>query len=378
MTETTQQTGMLATIQRKGEVAIAAMAAKARAEVEARFAIAHHRDHKRIINDVRVSILAACKRPAFARGAMYCKPVSGNKTVEGFSIRFAEEAIKSMGNIVVDTMTIYEDDERRTIHIFVTDLESNSTYGDEVTLSKTVERRQLKEGQMAISERMNSTGQKVFLIAATDDELNNKVNAAKSKTIRNSGLRLVPQDILEEAWDTITNTLEKGGEDPKAETKKVCDAFSTLGVRPAELEKFLGHPMDSVSPKELSQLRKMYTAIREEEATWAGYLAEREPKKPVFEGPGQDGDLGPQKAAAAVEVIDAALIEQPYKHILTLCERDGVNPFQVHAWMKSPKVKLCGEKTEDLIQASDPSLRTVIGTWATVLPKIKATKVPAT
>lgn len=360
---------MLSKIERKGEMAIAAMAAKSKAEVEARYVIALQRP--RNILEARNTILDSCKRPAFASGAIYRKPVGGSKTVDGFSIRFAEEAIKSMKNVAVDTMAIYEDDERLTIRISVTDLEANCTYADEVRIAKTVERRQLKEGQIPISERMNSTGQKVYLVAATDDDLLNKINAAKSKAIRNSGLRLIPQDILEEAWTQIITTNEKGGGDPKAETKKVCDAFASLNISPSELERYLRHSLETVSPKQLSDLRAIYTAIRDEDTTWAAVMETAEPKKPSATGPADPEDQK-KKAAEGAGAIDAAAIENPFLHLQGLCKRDGVTESQVHKFMQS--VKLAGAKTEELPGTTNENMRTVIGQWASVLPKIKAIK----
>jgi len=378
--ETTEQTGMLSKIERKGEVAIAAMAAKAKAEVEARYVIALQRP--RNILETRNVILDSCKRPAFAHGAIYKKPVGGGKTADGFSIRFAEEAIKSMKNIAVDAMTIYEDEDRRTVRISVTDLESNTTYGDEISISKTVERRTLKEGQIAISERMNSNGIKVFLVAATDDDLLNKVNSAKSKAIRNSGLRLVPQDILEEAWDALLKTIAKGGGDPKAETKKVCDGFASLNISPSELERYLGHSLETVSPKELQDLRGIWTAIKDEETSWAAVMETAKPKKPGKTGPGadddDDGGLGPQKEPAAdpkkeAAAIDAASIDKPYEKLKELAARDGVTLEQIHAYMKSNK--LAGEKTEELLQAADDKMRMVVMSWKSCLPNIKGIKI---
>lgn len=287
MSETTQNKGLgLSVIEKRGEVAISAMAAKAKAEVEAKFVIALNRP--RNVMNARANILDACKRPKFAESARYKKPVGGGQTVDGLSIRFAETAIQAMTNITVDTATIWEDDEKRTVRISVTDLESNLSYGKDVTIAKTVERKRLKDGQKPISERINSAGEKVFLVPATEDEIANKVAAAESKIIRNCGLRLVPQDILEEAEEEILKTLEKGGTDPKEDTKKICDAFAALNVQPSELEKYLGHPLATVSKKELADLRAVYSAIKDGEASWVDYIKEKaafEAAKPVFSTP---------------------------------------------------------------------------------------------
>jgi hypothetical protein len=298
--ESTQQTGMLARIDRSGETAISALASKAKAEVEARYVIALQRP--RNIMEARRKILDACQRPAFAEGARYRKPMGGGRTVDGLSIRFAETAIQAFGNTSVETTTIWDDQEKRTVRISVTDLEANISHAKDVTISKTVERREVKPGQVVISERINSTGQKVFLVAATEDDLANKIAAAESKVIRNCGLRLIPQDILEEAEQAILETQERGGSDPLAETKKLCDGFAKINVKPAELEKYLKHPLDTVSKKELIDLRAIYAAIRDGETSWSEVVgSEGGGKRPEID-PADRGHV----AAAAAKAIDVA------------------------------------------------------------------------
>lgn len=272
MNEQTNERGLgIATIEKRGEMAVSAMAAKSKALVEAKFVMAMHRP--RNLMQARAKILEACQRPHFARAALYAKPVAGQKMI-GPSIRFAETAIQCMTNIDVSTTTIFEDDEKRTINIAVTDLESNLSYGKDITISKTVERRKLKEGQQAISERLNTYGERVYVVAATDDEIQNKIAAQESKVIRNCGLRLIPQDIIEEATEIINETRSKGaaGQDPAKETKKIADAFQALNISPVELEKYLGHSLSTISPVELEDLRDIYTTVKDGEASWASYL----------------------------------------------------------------------------------------------------------
>lgn len=360
-------TALATKTEQRGDIAVAAMAAKTRAEIESRYVIALQRPRNIML--CRSSILDSCRRPAFCEGAIYRKPVGGGKTVDGFSIRFAEEAIKALRNISVDTMAIYEDDERLTIRISVTDLEANLSYADEARITKTVERRSLKDGQQAISERMNSTGQKVYIVAATDDDLLNKINAAKSKAIRNSGLRLVPQDILEEAWNQILDTMEKGGGDPAAEVKKVCDAFGALRVSPSELEKYLGHSIDTVSKKELTSLRGIYTAIKDEETTWAAVMETATPKKPVATGAPVD------VAATVTSITNAGLSgEELFKAVTKLCVDSQVTEPELLAYCKGLKPPLCKADAVEAIQLSDATLRQLHQNWANILPAIKAVK----
>jgi hypothetical protein len=286
------------------EIAASASAALAKATIEAKFVIALQRP--RSILAARAAILEACKRPAFAEGAMYWKkqgrrPVGDgdqweDNFVEGFSIRFAEQALSVWRNVDVTVITAWEDDQSRIVRITVTDLETNLSYSDEVMLSKTVERRSVRAGQEVVSERETSSGHRVFIVKATDDELSNKVNAAKSKVIRNSGWRLIPQDILEEAETVIRETREKGGDDPKARLKRLTDAFGEIGVPPTELETYLGHPLEQTTPKEVASLRSIYTAIRDGEARWADYRSR--PESAAGEAPaGPEARPAPQHSA---------------------------------------------------------------------------------
>ena len=191
--------------------------------------------------------------------------------MRGPSIRFAETAIQCMTNISVMPTIVYEDREKLVLDIQVIDLESNTSYSDQVTLSKTVERRD-KRGREVIGERTNTNGDTVYIVLATDDEMANKTNAAKSKIIRNSGLRLVPQDLIEEAEGAVQETLANGGGDPAQAMKRMADAFSLVGIKPAELEKYLGHSVESISPAELTDLREVYQTLKDGEAKWSDYV----------------------------------------------------------------------------------------------------------
>lgn len=347
-------------ITRTGEMAVAAMAAKAKAEVEARYVIALNNPRK--IMQARSTILDSCKRFEFAKGARWKKPVGG-KELSGFSIRFAEEAIKAMTNILVDSMIVWEDDEKRNLRITVTDLETNTTYQDDVVILKVVERKELKQGQESLGQRMNSYGKQVFLVNATEEEMLNKTNAAKSKVIRNSGLRLIPQDILSDAQAQIFATMSdpKNSGDPKQQTKDICDAFAAIGVSPAELERYLKHSLDSVSPGELLDLRSVYTAISDNESSWAE-VCPPEAKRPTETAP----------AEGTLE-LESAGIEKPFEHLVELAKKDNVSLEQIFHFMKSKG--LVATSSIELAQASDSNLRTVIKTWKSVVGKIRAIKV---
>lgn len=249
------------------ETSVAAVAAQAKAAVEARYVMAMQQP--RDIDVFRQNLLHDCKRPGFARVARYAKPVGGKK-IEGPSVRFVETALRHFRNILRETPTIYEDDEKRIVRVIVTDLEANVTHSTDVPIAKTVERKQVKPGMEVLGQRENSYGDTVYLIRATDDDLLNKTNALISKAVRNMGLNVLPGDIVEEAQDLVIRTSrDEDAKDPDAARKKIVDSFATLGVRASDLTEYLGHSIDQCSPAEMDDLRTVYAGLKDGETTWA-------------------------------------------------------------------------------------------------------------
>ncbi len=264
----------------KAEQAAVRVAASARAEVESAFIMAMKMPRNR--DQARTDMLQACKNSIFASMAKYKKPVGKKEVngqwqqqyVEGPSIRFAEEAIRAWKNVKVQNMVIYEDNERRISFINVVDLENNISYSAQITVEKTVERKSAR-GRDVVYERLNSYDERVFIVVATDDEIRNKELALTSKEIRNAVLRIIPQDITQEAMIQADATMKAGvSVDPEAAKKQIIDAFVGIGVKPVELEKYMKHGMSTVSPAELADLRIVYNTIKNGEATWADYAEE--------------------------------------------------------------------------------------------------------
>lgn len=250
-----------------------AMAARAQAEVQARYVVAMQRP--RNVDEMRVRLLDHTKRPRFAEVARYRKPV-GNQFIEGASIRFVETALQEYGNVLPECSIIFEDDEQIIVRVTVTDLERNITHAGEATIRKRMERRKVKPGQAVLGQRMNSKGEIVYLVEATDDDVANMKAARESKLLRNLGLRILPADIVAEAMDACIATMKGGAaKDPAAERKRLVDAFHGIGVSPGNLVEYLGHPLEQLVPAELVELREHYQAVKDGEATWSAIMATR-------------------------------------------------------------------------------------------------------
>lgn len=273
---TTEQQMMPAVAMSASENAAIAMAAKQKAIVEARYkmALARPRD----IDKVRQDMLKDAKRPNFAAVAIYHKPIG--KGVEGPSIRFVEAAIRNMTNILTETDTVSEDDERRVIRVAVSDLETNTYFSQDVTVTKTVERQKLPPGEKAIRMRTNSKGQPVFIIHGTDDDILNKQNALISKAVRTLGLRLIPGDLVDEALFYVRQTMaQQDAQNPDAAKNRIIDAFAQLGVAVESLKDYVGHELSALDPNELQTLRAIYSAIKDGETTWKAVMDDKAEKE---------------------------------------------------------------------------------------------------
>lgn len=257
------------------ENAAIAMAAQQKAIVEARYkmALARPRD----LDKVRQDMLKDARRPSFAAVAIYHKPIG--KGVEGPSIRFVEAAIRNMTNILTETATVSEDDERRVIRVAVSDLETNTYFSQDVTVTKTVERSKLPQGETPIRMRTNSYGKPVYILHGTDDDILNKQNALISKAVRTLGLRLIPGDLVDEALFYVRQTMaQQDAQNPDAAKNRIIDAFAQLGVQVDMLKDYLGHELSSIDPNELQTLRGIYSSIKEGETSWKAVMDDKAEK----------------------------------------------------------------------------------------------------
>lgn len=296
------------------ETASNAVAAQAKAQVEARWIVAMKQPRQ--IEQVRAELIRECKRPSFAEVARYNKPIG--QGVTGPSIRFVEAGLQAMGNVLTECTVIYDDQHKRILQISVTDLEKNVTHPKQITVTKQVERNRLRPGQTAIGRRTGSNGQTVFIVEATDDDLLNKEAALVSKALRTCGLRLIPGWLVEECMEQVMATQQdKGAKDPDGERRRMIDAFSQLGITPVDLADYLGHALEKIVPAELVELRATYTTIRDGEATWMDVIETRRTERgEVVDATQEDAKTtqkGTQAAKASLQNAKAKRSNPPKK-----------------------------------------------------------------
>ena len=313
-------------LERSAELAAIAVAAASKAEVEASYVMAMKRPRNE--EDARVKIVTTCGNPFFARKAIYKKPVGGGEFVEGPSIRLAEEMLRAWGNVKTLQTAIYEDDARRIVKVTVIDLETNISYSKEISITKTVERKSAK-GRDVVGERINSYDQRIFIVKATDDELLNKEAALVSKTIRNNGLRMIPQHIIDEACLRVRKTIAAGvKEDPSRARNELLNEFARFGITPSHIEKHIGHAVAQLTDSEIVELQSALNAIADEQTTWAEYSGEKKEGR-------AEPDTGSLDSLSAAQSQQASPVGDPLKEtekqVETTGDVDTATPGQAHA-----------------------------------------------
>lgn len=343
MTENTAQYGSApmpqAQLPALVDPAAVAAAESAKARIQAAYQVAIYRP--RDFMSSRNRILSACGRPAFANKVEYSKPVGGSK-ITGPSIRFAELALREWQNVMIETQTIYEDDEKRRVLVRVLDLETNTAFSKEIQINKTTERRN-GSGREVVRSRTNTNGDTVYIVKATEDELLNKEAALVSKAIRNEGLRLIPQDIIEEALETAKQARLGQIKDPSAFIKQLCDAFAALRVSPSDLAEYLKHTVESCSKAEIDDLQVIFNSIKDGEAKWSDYVAPKEKGSGASDATSERGaDLKEKlRSAKAAQDTQPAAATPEVENSMHYCEDKQKDVETAYCNGKCPSRKGC-------------------------------------
>ncbi len=299
---TTESFAQTTSLLMQAEIAATAVAARAKAQIEARYIMALR--SPRNWDQVRQDVLKECNRTSFAenKSVWYRKPVG--KGVEGLGIRFVEMALRCMRNIDTKVTLVFEDAAKEIYEVCMTDLEANLNYDMQVIVHKTVERSKPMDDGFYVAVRKNSDGKNVYTVPARDEEILDKRGALISKAIRTVGLKHIPGDLKDEAEAAIKQTrLNSVKQDPDSHRKKIVDSFARLNVRAMHITEFLGHSIELCSPAQLDELRQMYEAIQAGDAIWKDFMDKKR------EDAGEEPKADPLAAAAAAKKAPPVTID---------------------------------------------------------------------
>lgn len=212
------------------------------AEVQAAMAIA-----KRFPRDPIAAmdrILQACTRPTLAEGALYSYSRGGSE-VSGPSIRLAEVAAQSWGNIQFGIRELEQRNGESTVEAYAWDIETNT--------------RQSKVFQVA---HKRHTKKGVFKIEDPRDIYEMVANQG-ARRLRACILGVIPGDVIEAAVKQCETTLRTSADTSPDALKKIVDAFDAFGVTKAQIEKRIQCRLEAIRPAQVVLLKKVYASLRD-------------------------------------------------------------------------------------------------------------------
>lgn len=198
-------------------------------------------------------ILIACQRTELAKEAIYSYARGGTE-ITGPSIRLAETMIRLWGNAVYGIKEIEQRPGESVLEAFALDLETNV--------------RQIKVFTVR-HERTTKKG--TYRLEDARDQYENLANFG-ARRVRACILGLIPGDIIEAAVSQCETTLKATADTSLEALKKLVEAFASFKVSKDQIEKRIQRRLDSITPAQLIQLRKVYNSMKDGMSTAAEWF----------------------------------------------------------------------------------------------------------
>jgi hypothetical protein len=317
MSKSVENTALTERTETTGELATTSAAALAQHEIQSAIIVA--RRFPRSEDQAFAKLMKSCQRTSFAEDAEYSFP-RGGQNVTGPSVNVAREAARVWGNLRYGLYVTRDDAESRQVRGWAWDLETNTKIEMEDDFAKLVYRK--KGGWVTPDER----------------DLRELTNRRGAILVRNCLLQLLPKDLIEDALRACRETIEKGvAQDPDGARKKLILAFGQLNVTPEMLEGFLGHKLSESTPAEISELRTIFTSIRDGNSKWHEYVDAKQPEGAGAEKPAASkGTLRMEDLQAPPKPDDGdqPINEDQYTVLLDTVASAGVSLTDVFEYVK--------------------------------------------
>ena len=234
----------------QGTVAIEA--SRAIAEAQGKLVIA-----KRFPRDevtAYAKAMEACQRPSMAEKAFYSFP-RGGQTVEGPTIRFAEELARCWGNIDYGIKELSQDDGKSEMQAYAWDLETNAQSVQNFTNLHQREKTDKKTRTVTMEA-----------LKSQRDIYENNANMA-TRRLRARILAILPSWFVEDAIAECKKTLTGNNDTPLIDrVKKMIVQFAKLGVTKEQIETRLKRKVDTMTADDFVEYTGIFNAIKQGES----------------------------------------------------------------------------------------------------------------
>ena len=249
--------GVAAQLDRINQGTVAIEASRAIAEAQWKLVIA-----KRFPRDevaAYAKVMEACQRPKMAEKAFYAFP-RGGQTVEGATIRFAEELARCWGNIDYGIKELSRDDGKSEMQAYAWDLETNA-----------------QSVQNFTNPHQREQGKKMVTLTSQRDIYENNANMA-TRRLRARILAILPSWFVEDCIAECKKTLAGQNDTPLVDrVKKMVVQFAKLGVTQEQIEHRLKRKIDTMNADDFTEYIGIYNAIKQNESRISDWFeAEKE------------------------------------------------------------------------------------------------------
>ena len=254
----TMQGGVMAQMDKINQGTIAIEASRAIAEAQGKLVIAKRFPRDEVQSYAKA--MEACQRPTMAAKAFYSFP-RGGQTVEGPTIRFAEELARCWGNIDYGIKELSQDDGKSEMQAYAWDLETNAQSVQNFTNPHKREKTD-KRTKTVVMETL--TGQR--------DIYENNANMA-TRRLRSRILAILPAWFVEDAIAECKRTLSGQNDTPLIDrVKKMVVQFAKLGVTQEMIEKRLKRKIDTMTSDDFVEYVGIYNAVKGGESKIADWF----------------------------------------------------------------------------------------------------------
>ena len=246
------QGGVMAQLDNINQGTVAIEASRAVAEAQGKLIIA-----KRFPRDevqAYAKAMEACQRVTMAEKAFYSFP-RGGQTVEGPTIRFAEELARCWGNIDYGIKELSQDDGKSEMQAYAWDLETNA-----------------QSVQNFTNPHQREQGKKMVTLTSQRDIYENNANMA-TRRLRSRILAILPSWFVEDCIAECKKTLAGQNETPLVDrVKKMVVQFAKLGVTQEQIESRLKKKIDTMNADDFVEYIGIYNAIKQGESKIAEWF----------------------------------------------------------------------------------------------------------
>ncbi len=250
--------GFSASLDNINQGTVAIEASRAIAEAQGKLVIAKKFPRNEV--QAYAKAMEACQRPTMAAKAFYAFP-RGGQTVEGPTIRFAEELARCWGNIDYGIKELSQDDGKSEMQAYAWDLETNAQSVQNFT---NPHQREKTDRKTRTTVMENLTSQR--------DIYENNANMA-TRRLRSRILAILPSWFVEDAIAECKKTLAGRNDAPLIDrVKKMVVQFAKIGVTQEQIERRLKRKVDTMNADDFTEYIGIYNAIKQGESKIADWF----------------------------------------------------------------------------------------------------------